>query len=146
MRGHVKSRANLAKITTIHTKKDEAMKTLKKIAGKLSRLIKKYPNVIIPFAVMGVLDFITLYILYLAPQRPVSIALAPPIRAFWGEQFLHYPMNILLLPKLYNYAHMVLLATVGIVTTGAAIGMIHEASFGVKPKVFGSFSDTTSSG
>lgn len=115
------------------------MNTFKKIIGEALYIFKKHPNTIVPFLIMGVMDFVVLYVVYLAPQRPVSIALAPPIRAFWGEQYLHYPMNLLLLPKLYNHAHMLLLATLGVLTSGCAIAMISEASSGNTPKLFSSF-------
>ena len=115
------------------------MNTIKKIAKGAWDIFKKYPATILPFLIMGVMDFVVLYVLYLAPQRPVSIVLAPPVQAFWGEQYLHYPMNLFLLPKLYNHAHMLLLATLGILTTGCAITMIHEASGAHKPRLFSGF-------
>ena len=79
------------------------MNTIKKIAGEAFYIFKKYPRTALPLLIMGILDFVALYLLYLAPQRPVSVLLAPPVRAFWGEQFLHYPMNLFLLPKLYHW-------------------------------------------
>lgn len=108
---------------------------MKKIIKEAFAMLRRYPNLSAPFLIIGVIDFCALYLLYLAPQRPIAIVLAPPIRAFWGERFLHYPMNLFLLPKLYNYAYTVLLATLGVLTTGCAIAMIKEACSGKKPAV-----------
>ncbi len=80
-----------------------------------------------PFVVSAVFSFITLYILYLAPSRPVSIVLGPPIRAFFGERFLHYPNSIYLLPKLFYYAQIVVNSTIGLIMTGLAIGFVKDA-------------------
>ena len=103
------------------------MKTIKSIAREALYIFRRYPVTAIPFLIMAVMDLAALYVLYLAPQHPVSVLLAPPVRAFWGEQFLHYPMNLFLLPKLYNYAHIVLLGIVGVFTTGWSITMIEQA-------------------
>lgn len=112
------------------------MSTIKKIAKGALYIFKKQPATVLPFLIMGVMDFVALYLLYLAPQRPVSIVLAPPVRAFWGGQYLHYPMNLFLLPKLHTYAHMFLLATLGILTTGCGIAMIQEAGAARTPRLF----------
>ena len=52
-------------------------------------LLNKYRSIFVPFFITVVLEGIVLYILYLAPQKPVSTVFAPPIRAFFGERFLH---------------------------------------------------------
>lgn len=96
---------------------------------------KAAPNIFIPFFVIGVFDVFLLLLIYLAPQRPLSIILAPPIRAFWGEQFLHYPVNLLLIPRLFNYAHTVSTAIIGVLMTGLAVGMLSEAKEGSRPGV-----------
>ena len=90
-------------------------------------VLRKRPGVVVPFVVGAIFSGVGLWVLYLAPARPMSIVLAPPIRAFFGEKFLHYPFSIFLLPKLFYYAQLALGATIGVLMTGLAIGMFKNA-------------------
>ena len=99
-------------------------------------LFKQNPAVLIPFLLVGLLDASILLLIYLAPRPPLSALLAPPIRAFWGERFLHYPFNLLLIPRLFDYGHIFSTAFMGVLMTGAAIGMLKQAGEGLKPKIF----------
>jgi len=87
----------------------------------------KDPTIWIPFIFIGVLDFIALALLFLAPSPPVSYVVAPIIRTFWSARFLHYPENFLLLPKLQAHAHFLIATIFGVFVTGMAIKKI-EAS------------------
>ena len=106
-------------------------------------VLRKRPLVVVPFLVSAGLSGIALWVLYLAPVRPMSIILASPIRAFYGEKFLHYPFNVFILPKLFYYAQLVLGATIGVIMTGLAIGMFKNAygekSLRGKVNLFNSF-------
>src|SRR3989338_10910657 len=90
-------------------------------------VLKKDPTILFLFFVIGIFDAIALVILYFAPS---SIILAPVIRTLWGERFIHYPQNFVLLPKLFNYAHFLILSFFGIFVTGLAIKKIQAASGG----------------
>ncbi|MBN2121235.1 MAG: hypothetical protein JW734_09320 [Candidatus Omnitrophica bacterium] len=111
------------------------MKFAVKIWKDMLAIFKKNPKVFVPFIILGGLNAVLLYVLYLVPQRPVSVVLAPPIRAFFGQRFLQYPLNIFLLPRLFNYAHLFLSASVGILMTGLIIGMLKDVQAGRNPKV-----------
>ena len=63
-------------------------------------ILLKNPVVFLPFLILMILELIWLGMSYFAPRPPVSIVFAPIIRAFMGEQFLHYPLNFLTLPRL----------------------------------------------
>lgn len=102
------------------------MKTIVKVWQDSFRLIYKHPKVVVPFLVSSAVNFLALYILYLSPQRPVRVVLAPVIRKLWGEQFLHYPLNFVLLPKMFQYSEIVVSALIGIVMGAWAIGMITD--------------------
>ena len=97
--------------------------------------LKNTPGLVTPFLIAGLVDFLILALIYLAPRPPLSALLAPPIRVFWGERFLHYPFNLLLIPRLFNYGHIISTAFIGVLMTGAAIGMLKEASGGLKPNI-----------
>lgn len=92
--------------------------------------LKENPTICLLFILLGVLDLAALTVLFFSPSEPLSIVIAPIIRTFWGERFLHYPDNFLLLPKLYNHAHFLILSAVGIVITGIAIKKIEAYTKG----------------
>lgn len=101
--------------------------------GMTFTTLRSNPRILIPFFVVGLVDAIILTVLYLAPRPPLSAVLAPPIRAFWGEQFLHYPMNFLLLPNLFKYVHLIATASIGVLMSGLAIGLIQQTNAGHRP-------------
>lgn len=104
--------------------------------GMTFRLFKQNPKVLIPFLIVGLFDVFILILIYLAPRPPLSALLAPPIKVFWGERFLHYPSNLLLIPRLFNYGHIISTAFIGVLMTGTAIGMLKQASGGgIKPNI-----------
>ena len=96
-------------------------------------LFKQNPNLLIPFLLVGLVDVFLLFMVYLAPQPPLSVLLGPPIKVFWGERFLHYPFNLLLVPRLFDIAHIISTAMIGVLMTGAAVRMLKEADGGIKP-------------
>jgi hypothetical protein len=99
------------------------------------KTLRENPNILIPFLMVGFVDTLILALVYLAPRPPLSSLLAPPIRAFWGEQFLHYPFNLFLIPRLFNYVHTISTAFIGVLMTGLAIGMLKEAKEGLNPGI-----------
>ncbi|UCC95998.1 MAG: hypothetical protein JSW40_04410, partial [Candidatus Omnitrophota bacterium] len=102
------------------------MKLAVNIWKETLRVLKRHPKILIPFLVVGTAHFLLIYLIYSAPQRPLSSVFAPPIRAFFGEKFLHYPFNFFVFPQLFNYGEIILSALVGIFMTALAIGMIAD--------------------
>ena len=118
-----------------------AMKEVVKILREAFNILRKYPRIIVPFAVTGICNVLALYMVYLTPQRPFIYLFGPPVKAFWGIKFLHYPFNLYLLPKLFYYASICVGATVGVLMSAAAIGMIRDSYAGKSiPSFFPSFS------
>jgi hypothetical protein len=95
-----------------------------KIWREVISILRKHPKIFIPFIILGVLNAFMLYLLYLTPQRPVAYILAPPIRVFFGERFLHYPFNLFILPKLFNYAKIALGGLLGMLMSAWAISIV----------------------
>ena len=95
-------------------------------------LLKKDPTLSLLFIINALLDLATLIFLFLAPFAPVSYLLAPVIRTFWSDAYLHYPQNFVLLPKLYNNAHLLVTMTVGIFISGLVIKKIEGEMRGGK--------------
>jgi hypothetical protein len=88
------------------------------------QLLQREPLIVFLFFFLAIFDLIALTFLFLAPSEPVSFILAPIIRTFWDELYLHYPENLSLLPKLFTHAHFVMMSFFGIVFIGAAIKKI----------------------
>ncbi len=61
------------------------------------------PLIFYPYVISIFIQLFVLEILYFAPRYPLSLFFAPLIRQFWGEMFLHFPFNLLLLPVLFQY-------------------------------------------
>ena len=80
----------------------------------------------IPFLIFFIFDFISLIVIYLAPRMPVSLVLGPIIRTLWGEKFLHYPLNFILLPQLTSFSRMALGVVFGSLLTGIAINLVFD--------------------
>jgi len=88
--------------------------------------LRKTPSAYIPFFIFACIDFCSLLLLYLTPRQPLIEIFGPPIRTLWGERFLHYPTNFLLLPKLTADARMVLSVCIGSLLTGIAITLLYQ--------------------
>lgn len=64
------------------------------------------PVVLFPYAILLSIQLFIIEILYFSPQYPLSIFFAPLIRQIWSEEYLHYPLNLVLLPKMFYYAQV----------------------------------------
>jgi hypothetical protein len=99
-------------------------------------ILVEYPTIGFLFLAITLLDIAALISLFLAHSAPFSIVLAPIIRAFWDDRFLHYPQNLVLLPKLFNHAHFVILSVFGILVSGITIKKIEGAAKGERTATF----------
>ncbi len=96
------------------------------IYRQVFEMLKKDPTLLILFALISLFDFVALLILFLAPIAPVSYILAPIIRTFWSDHYLHYPQNFILLPKLFNHAHFLIVATFGILVNALVVKKVEN--------------------
>lgn len=87
-----------------------ARQSFKKILRELfnawaaSAKILKQKQALFPFVITVLFEVIALVVIYYSPRYPLSIIFGPPIKRFWGEIYLHYPYNFVLMPKLLFYA------------------------------------------
>lgn len=98
--------------------------SINKIYQITFQLLKKHLFFYAPFIIFAIFEFLALLVFYLAPRMPLILVLGPPIRTFWGEGFLHYPANFLLLPKLTSLSRMALSIVVGSLLSGMAVAII----------------------
>ncbi|RKY34311.1 MAG: hypothetical protein DRP78_06750, partial [Candidatus Omnitrophota bacterium] len=79
-----------------------------------------------PFLFLAICEGLFLSLWYYSPRPIVSIVLAPIIRAFMGEQFLHYPLNFLVLPKLISISRVIIYFGLGLVTLSMTISAVFQ--------------------
>ena len=93
-------------------------------------MLRKNPTVFCLFFATAFFDLVALIVLYFAPSPPISDVLAPIIRSFWGDHYLHYPNNFLLLPRLFGHAHFLISTVFGVFMTGIIIKKIEAEILG----------------
>lgn len=89
--------------------------------------LKSQKKIIWPFLIFASIEVIFLTLIYLAPRTPFSVILAPPIRTFRGEMFLHYPANFLLIPEASSFIRSYMTVFIGSLLSGTAVLMIFQA-------------------
>ena len=80
--------------------------------------------ILFPFCIIAFLQLFILEILYFAPRYPLNLFFGPLIRRLWSENFLHYPLNLLLLPKLFQSIQIPLYIFVSSFLIAVAISII----------------------
>ncbi len=100
------------------------------------QLVVRHPIIMWPLVLVGLVDVVLLLMMYFAPQPPLSVVLAPIIKAFWGAVYLHYPSNFLLLPKLHHYGHLLLAASIGVLMTAVCVSMVAQSYKHQQPECF----------
>ncbi len=83
-----------------------------------------HPIVLYPFLIIIFIQLLVFEILYFAPRYPLSIFFAPIIRTLYGESFLHYPLNLFVLPKLFQSLQIYIYLFVSSFLTSVAILII----------------------
>lgn len=92
------------------------------------QLVKTHPIIFIPFLIFAAVEALALTFIYLIPRQPLVIVFGPIIRTFWDEQYLHYPLNFILLPKLASSSRMALSVILGSLLTGIAVFLTAAAA------------------
>lgn len=81
------------------------------------------PIVIMPFIIIAFLECLVLELLFFSTRPPVSYVTNPIIRKFFGDAFLHYPGNFILLPKLFYYGQVLVYVFCGAFLTAVAVNI-----------------------
>lgn len=87
--------------------------------------LKRHPALFLPFLIFAAIETAALIILYLAPRMPLRLAFGPLIKTLWGEAFLHYPANFILLPKLASLSRLGLAIIFSSLLTGMAVAIVY---------------------
>lgn len=106
--------------------------SLKSIYSETFRSLLTKPSALVPMGVFALLEAIALALITLSPRQPFAAVLGPPVQAFFGDQYLHYPFNFLLMPRLMTLARTALAVIAGSVLAGATVLMV--SPLGKRPK------------
>ncbi|HPM42657.1 MAG TPA: hypothetical protein PLV52_02390 [Candidatus Omnitrophota bacterium] len=79
------------------------------------------PAILLPFFIIAFMEGIALELIYFSARKPLAIIASPIVRKFFGESYVHYPGNLVLLPKLFFYAQIVIYIFVSVFLMSIAI-------------------------
>lgn len=82
-----------------------------------------------PFLAFAACELFILIFIFLVPRQPFVKLFGPPIRTIWGERFLHYPLNFILLPNLVSLSRSIISVFIGAFTTGVAVAIVAKKNF-----------------
>ncbi|OGX41582.1 MAG: hypothetical protein A3G91_02710 [Omnitrophica WOR_2 bacterium RIFCSPLOWO2_12_FULL_50_9] len=83
-----------------------------------------HPILLFPFVTIAFVQILLLEVLYFAPRFPLVKFFGPLIQRLEGEAYLHYPQNLLILPKWFQIAQYFIYVLIGSLLTATAIAMI----------------------
>ncbi len=89
----------------------------------INTLIKN-PVILYPFSILAFIQLLALEILYFAPRYPFVKFFAPLISTIWSKKFLHYPFDLVLLPKIFYYAQLIIYFFLGNFCLAVAASLI----------------------
>ena len=87
-------------------------------------LMVKRPIIILPFFIIAFLEGLALELIYFSTRKPISLVMAPIIRKFSGEPFLHYPFNLVKLPKYFYYSQALIYIIAGVFLIAISINIL----------------------
>ncbi len=96
--------------------------------------LRNQPAILVPFLIFAVIELCFLTALYFFPRQPFVTVFGPPVRVFFGERFLHYPDNFLLLPQLAAFSRTLLYVVAGSLLEGVAVALVKQAYTGESPR------------
>lgn len=84
----------------------------------------EHKEILFPFTMTALVQLFVLEILYFAPRYPLSTFFAPIIRKLYGEAYLHYPFNYMVMPKIFQNLQIPLYILVNSFFVGMAVSII----------------------
>ncbi|MFC1510673.1 hypothetical protein ACFL49_03330, partial [Candidatus Omnitrophota bacterium] len=118
--------------------KKENKQLIPLIRGAIGTLVE-HPIILFPFVTIAFFQLLTVEILFFSVRPPLSSFFAPLIRWKMGEQFLHYPLNYIVVLKLFHYAQYAIYLFIGGAMISMSMGLIADINSGMKPLLSRSF-------
>ena len=84
------------------------------------------PSVIAPFIIFAAIQFLVLVCLALFHVPPLATLMVPVVELLGGDEALHYPMHLILLPRLYHIVYLPLVIVAGFGLYGWAVSLMVE--------------------
>ena len=107
--------------------------------------ILKHKVIMFPYCITAFVHFLVLEILYFANRFPFSDFFDPIIRKLWSENYLHYPLNFVLLPKLFQYAQFIIYIFINNFLIAVSISIINNINSNLPIDRWNRFKETLSS-
>lgn len=118
------------------TEKKSVLASFSQSYAQAISAVAKDPRIYLPFMIFAIVEMVTLFLLFLAPRMPFRVVMGPVISSLWGEQYLHYPYNFVLLPKLAGFSRMVLSVLAGSLLTGISLAYLYKKPIGAAIKKY----------
>ncbi|MBI4846017.1 MAG: hypothetical protein HY810_06045 [Candidatus Omnitrophica bacterium] len=94
--------------------------------SQLVGIIINQPKIMLPFAIMSTIEVSGIVLIFMLLQDPWVNFIRPVIKWYWQEQFLHYPLNLVLLAQLFYYFQVIITLIIGTLITGMTINAINQ--------------------
>jgi len=82
------------------------------------------PIIFYPMCILAFIQLLCLELIYFTPRFPLSVFGAPVIRYFWGDVYLHYPFNFVLLPKIFHWVQIFIYIFAAGLLSGLTVAII----------------------
>lgn len=93
------------------------------------------PTVLLPFIIIAFFEGLAMELLYFSTRKPLSIVAGPIIRKYFGENSLHYPVNLLILPDLFYYIEITIYVFVSVFLMAISINMVKNVKMNLPVKI-----------
>lgn len=91
------------------------------------KLFGSHRKLWLPFLITALFEALLVGGVWLAPHPPFAKFFAPPIRYFFGDRLLHYPLHLWFVYHAMQYTHLVAATLAGAFFTGIACAMVQQA-------------------
>ncbi len=87
-------------------------------------MMVKRPIILLPFFIIAFLEGLALELIYFSTRKPLSLIAGPIIRKFSGEPSLHYPFNLVKLPKYLYYSQILIYIFIGVFLIAITVNIV----------------------
>lgn len=91
----------------------------------------KKPIAIQPFIIIAFIEFLALEFVYFSARKPLSVFAGPLVKKFFGENFLHYPGNILISSQLFYYADLIIYTVLSLALMSISVNILMNVKSGL---------------
>lgn len=98
--------------------------------------------IFLPYISILFIQLLVVEILYFSNRFPLVAFFGPIVRTIWKESFLHYPLNLLLLPEMFQKLQIPLFIFMNSFFVAASIGIIASLNNAKKVNIKNIYQDT----